>query len=215
MRRTWPPIATRIIQLLAAATVGAVAVVIFTPSSICASTRLTATDIGFAQDMSAHHQQAITMSDMVVTDAAPEVRALADQIRFTQLREIGQMTGWLQLADAPIISPHAMSWMMADADHHMAHGDMAQGDMAMPGLASRADLTRLQQATGRDNEVLFLQLMARHHQGGVDMAAYAVRHTTTGAVRQTAVAMVDEQSQELVFIAFLLAQRNSAQLAYP
>ena len=120
------------------------------------------------------------------------------------------MTGWLQLADAPIISPHPMAWMTADADHQMA-----QGDMAMPGLASPADLTRLQHATARDNEVLFLQLMARHHPGGVDMAAYAVRHTTTGAVRQTAVAMVDEQSRELVFVAFLLAQRNSAQLAYP
>jgi uncharacterized protein (DUF305 family) len=100
--------------------------------------------------------------------------------------------------------------MTTDADHHMAGGDMA-----MPGLASPADLSRLRRTSGRDNEVLFLQLMTRHRQGGIDMAAYAVRHTATTAVRQTAVAMVDEQSQELIFMAFLLKQSNSAPLAYP
>jgi len=206
MRRTWP----RIVQLIAAAALGAGAVFCLTPSPHPVAPPLTATDVGFAQDMSAHHHQAVIMSDMVAADAAPEVRALADQIRFTQLREIGQMTGWLQLADAPVVSPHPMAWMMADAGHHMA-GD----DMAMPGMASPADLTRLQRATGRANEILFLQLMTRHHQGGIDMAAYAVRHTTTNAVHQTAVEMVDEQSQELILMSQFLEQRGSAPLAYP
>ena len=41
--------------------------------------------------------------------------------------------------------------------------------------------------------------MTRHHQGGIEMAAYAVRHTSTAAVRQTAVGMVDEQNQEVEF----------------
>lgn len=155
------------------------------------------------------------MSDMVAAGAAPEIRALADQIRFVQLREIGQMTGWLQLADAPIVSPHPMAWMMADADHHMADHHMAGDDMAMPGLASPADLARLQRADGRDNEVLFLQLMTRHHQGGIDMAAYAVRHSTTTVVHQTAVAMIDEQTQELFLMAALLKSRGEAPLPYP
>jgi hypothetical protein len=51
MTPAWPPIAARIVQLLAAAIVGAVAVVAFTRGPV---TPLTATDIGFAQDMSAH-----------------------------------------------------------------------------------------------------------------------------------------------------------------
>ncbi|RDH74467.1 DUF305 domain-containing protein [Mycolicibacterium moriokaense] len=203
---------TRAIQLIAAAAVGAVAVFCFAPKPAPVRPPLSATDIGFAQDMSAHHQQAITMSDMVATDAAPEVRALADQIRFTQLREIGQMAGWLQLAGAPVVSPHPMAWMMVDPSDHMAGGDTA---MAMPGMASPAELERLQRVKGRDNEVLFLQLMTRHHQGGVDMAAYVVQHSSTAVVHQTAVAMVDEQSQELIFMAYLLQQRGSAPLAYP
>jgi uncharacterized protein (DUF305 family) len=57
--------------------------------------------------------------------------------------------------------------------------------------------------------------MTRHHRGGIDMAAYAVRHTTTTAVHETAVAMVDEQSQELIVMAHLLEERGSAPLAHP
>jgi uncharacterized protein (DUF305 family) len=195
-------IASRIVQMITAAAVGAVAVFCLMPGPRPVVPPLTDTDIGFAQDMSAHHQQAILMSDMVAADAAPEVRALAEQIRFTQLREIGQLTGWLQIADAPVVSPHPMAWM-------------AMGDMPMPGMASPADLTRLQRTSGRPNEVLFLQLMTRHHQGGIDMAAYVIQHSATVAVHQTAVAMVDEQSQELILMAQLLEQRDSTPLAYP
>ena len=46
------------------------------------------------------------------------------------------------------------------------------------------------------------------------MAAYAVRHTTTTAAHQTAVAMIDEQTQEVVLMAYLVKQHNSAPLAY-
>jgi uncharacterized protein (DUF305 family) len=39
--------------------------------------------------------------------------------------------------------------------------------------------------------------MIRHHQGGIDMAASAPRETRDDAVRVTALAPVDEQTQEL------------------
>jgi len=41
-----------------------------------------------------------------------------------------------------LIAAHPMAWMSAEHDHHMI-GD----DMAMPGMASQADLTRLQRVT--------------------------------------------------------------------
>jgi uncharacterized protein (DUF305 family) len=49
----------------------------------------------------------------------------------------------------------------------------------------------------RPNEILFLQLMIRHHQGRIDMAATGRRKTRNDAVRVTALAPVDEQTQEL------------------
>ena len=137
--------------------------------------------------------------EQVMPDATPDVKALAEQIRFTQLTEIGQMTGWLQLVGAPPASSHPMAWMMPGHDGHR---------MAMPGMASVAELERLQRSTGAANQELFLQLMTRHHQGGITMAAYAFQHCTNDAVRRAASVMVDEQTQEIQVMTTMLAQRR-------
>lgn len=196
----------RLVALLAAGGIGAVLAT--TVAATEPAPPLAALDIGFAQDMSAHHQQAVTMSDMISADASPEVRALAEQIRFTQLYEIGQMSGWLQLVGAPPNSPTPMAWMPGG---HTAHGEHT----SMMGMASPADLTRLQRGTGIANEILYLQLMMRHHQGGIDMAAQAARNTTTDVVRRVASLMVDEQTQETQVIQTLLSLRRSEPLPYP
>lgn len=157
-------------------------------------------EIGFAQDMTAHHQQAVTMSDMLATDASPEVKALAEQIRFTQLVEIGQMTGWLQLAEAAPASAQPMTWM---SDHSSGgHHDHLMG---MPGMASPDELAHLQHVAGRENETLFLQLMTRHHQGGITMANYAFQRATSDAVRRAASVMVAEQTEEIQIMMIMLA----------
>lgn len=192
------------LTVLLAAVVGAGAVWMFKP----VAPQLSTLDIGFAQDMRNHHQQAITMTDMLAPDDAADVRAMAEQIRFTQLDEIGQLTGWLQIANAAMISPKPMSWMSA-----MPH--MAPPKVAMPGMASPQDLKNLQRSTGRDNEIRFLQLMIRHHQGGIEMAAYAAGHTKVDAVRQTALGMVDQQTQEIQVMTTLLNQRGATVLPYP
>ena len=134
------------------------------------------------------------MTDMLAPDCARDVHVLAEQIRFTQLHEIGQMAGWLQLVDAPPSSPEPV---------------------AMAGMASAEDLRRLQRARGRTNEILFLQLMIRHHQSGIDMAGHAVRHSTTDVVQRAAALVVDEQTQEMQVMATLLTQRDSAPLPFP
>jgi uncharacterized protein (DUF305 family) len=64
--RTW----SRIGALVAAALVGAVTVFCLTPGPRSVAPPLSATDVGFAQDMSTHHHQAVIMSDMVAADAA-------------------------------------------------------------------------------------------------------------------------------------------------
>ncbi len=74
-------------------------------------------DIGFAQDMIVHHQQAIVMAAYArERTASDEVRALAATIDAAQQREIGQMTGWLQSWGEPIQADRLpMAWM-ADGD---------------------------------------------------------------------------------------------------
>ena len=46
--------------------------------------------------------------------------------------------------------------------------------------------------------------MIRRHQGGIDMAGDAVGHSATDVVRRAAALMVDEQTQEMHFMATLL-----------
>ena len=42
-------------------------------------------------------------------------------------------------------------------------------DMLMPGMLSREDLTRLDQARAREWDRLFLTAMVRHHEGAIQM----------------------------------------------
>lgn len=162
-------------------------------------------DIAFAQQMSVHHQQAITMVEMLGPEVAPDIAAVAEQIRSTQWREIGTLTGWLELAGAPLQQPVTTGTPGHSRDHHAG----------MAGTASDEDLTRLHHATGTEREVLFLQLMIRHHQGGIEMAAAAVDTTDVPAVRNRAVSMINGQQQEITLMTVSLDRRGAALLPYP
>ncbi len=162
------------------------------------------TDIAFAQQMSVHHQQAITMVEMLGPDVAPDIAGMAAQIRSAQWREIGTLTGWLELAGAPPQQPVAGG----------AH-DHARDHAGMAGMASDEDLTRLRNAQGTEREVLFLQLMIRHHQGGIEMAAAATDTTAVYAVRARAVSMIDGQRQEITLMTVFLDRRGATPLPYP
>lgn len=166
-----------------------------------ATAALSDSDVEFAQHMSMHHQQALAMVDLLGTGVASDVRAVADQIRTSQWREIGTLTGWLELVGTPFQA----------ADSHDGHGDHT----AMAGMASNEDLTGLHDATGPEREVLFLQLMIRHHQGGIEMAAHAIDTTTNPAVRSRALSMVDGQQQEVALMSVLLDGRGASALSYP
>ncbi|WP_433621479.1 DUF305 domain-containing protein [Nocardia sp. CA-120079] len=166
-----------------------------------------AVEIGFAQDMTAHHQQALIMVQRLDRDVDPTVLRLAQQLSDTQRIEIGTMLGWLRLADASPLSSHPMAWMHPDAAvsrHHPSAGQ-SSGD-AMPGMATAAELDVLSTARGYDAEILFLQLMFRHHQGGLVMARAADELLPPGPVKETARSMFQSQSQEAGVISVLLTQ---------
>ncbi|MEU5408621.1 DUF305 domain-containing protein [Nocardia asteroides] len=164
---------------------------------------LTAIELGFAQDMTAHHQQALILAERLDPAADPTVRRLAEQIGDTQRVEIGTLLGWTQLAGAAPTSAQPMTWMAASAGHHH------EAAAAMPGMATTAELDALSAARGVAAETLFLQLMYRHHAGGVTMARAADALLTTGPVKQAARAMAQSQSQELGYLGMLLEARGS------
>jgi uncharacterized protein (DUF305 family) len=168
----------------------------------------TSVDVGFARDMTIHHIQAVTMASYArdYTDN-PQIKLLAHDIEDQQKYQVGEMQGWLDVWGDPLLNPAPMAWMAGHA--HL------QSDGLMPGMASEPEMTKLQTLHGNALDIMFLQLMIRHHQGGVPMAQYAAQNATQPYVRDLAQAMVAAQSSELVTMEQLLRQLGGAPLAPP
>jgi len=126
-------------------------------------------EAGFARDMATHHAQAVEMS-LLIRDTASDaaLRTLAYDIIVTQSTQRGVFMGWLQAWEAPQTSTRPrMAWMPGHAHAVPAAGG---GAPLMHGMATDEEMRRLREARGAEAEVLFLQLMIRHHEGGVVMA---------------------------------------------
>ncbi|MGW7524020.1 DUF305 domain-containing protein [Streptomyces sp. NPDC054783] len=163
-------------------------------------------DAGFARDMAVHHQQAVEMS-YIVRDRTKneEVRRLAYDIAQTQANQRGMLLGWLDLWELPKVSEKPpMAWM--------GMGDMPErGDGSlMPGMATNTELRKLQSLSGKQAEILYLQLMTDHHKGGIHMAEGCVAKCTVGVEKRLAQGMVDAQQSELQVMAQMLKERGVA-----
>jgi uncharacterized protein (DUF305 family) len=169
-------------------------------------------DVGFAQDMTEHHQQAVTMASWErdhTTD--PVLHQLAADIEATQTSQIGRMQGWLELWGAPSLPVGGhMTWMTEPTHDHTA--SPAGGVATMPGMASDEELTALRAAIGPQLDALFLQLMLRHHQGGAGMLSYAAERAAEPQVRNLAAQMLRSQSAETDYLRQLLAERGGQPL---
>ncbi|PKV77577.1 DUF305 domain-containing protein [Nocardia fluminea] len=179
-----------------------------------------AVDIGFSQDMAAHHAQAVDMAGIaLIASTDNEVRRLAYDILTTQQNQIGRMQAWLQLwGESNQNVDGYMSWMTdgSSGGHHggATAGPAMTGPMqSMPGMASQEEMTALRQSTGPTLDTMFLQLMLRHHQGGVPMLDYAAGKATTTAVRTLADTMSKTQARESQLMTTMLAARGANPLA--
>ncbi|MFE9727959.1 DUF305 domain-containing protein [Streptomyces sp. NPDC005794] len=160
-------------------------------------------DVGFARDMSVHHQQAVEMA-FIVRDRTDDeaVRRLAYDIINTQANQRGMMLGWLESWERPKSSDRPpMEWM----GHPVTPAD---GSL-MPGMATDTQLDELRAAEGRDAEVLFLRLMTVHHRAGADMARAAADAAGTDEIRSLAAGMDRAQESEISLMADMLKARGA------
>jgi uncharacterized protein (DUF305 family) len=173
-------------------------------------------DVGFAQDMTVHHEQSVQMAAWARDHSTdPQVRTLGYDIESTQTAEIGTMQGWLTLWDASALPPGRHMQWMAGPSGHLGHGGGSVppgGLTTMPGMAGEQELAELRAATGRALEVRFLQLMLRHHDGGASMLEYGAANASVPAVRVLARRMATAQAGESAYIRTLLAERGAAPL---
>jgi len=176
-------------------------------------------DAGFARDMQVHHAQAVEMAYIIRDNTTNKaVRTLAYDIATTQQGQIGYMTAWLDMWGLPQHSSEpAMAWMSDDdmsdmSGHDMSHmsgDDMLGPDGLMPGMATPQQIEQLTEARGKQAEILFLQLMIRHHMGGVEMAEYAAEHAEVDDVRHLAQTIATAQKYEIDAMNDMLVERGA------
>lgn len=205
---------------------GAVLALLFAGAAVVASARgggesgvpaVDSADAGFARDMAVHHQQAVEMS-FIVRDRTDDedVRRLAYDIANTQANQRGMLLGWLDLWELPKVAPGGagpMAWMESregHGDHAAGHGSGAgAGSALMPGMATKDELKRLGGLSGKQAEVIFLQLMTDHHTGGVAMAEACVSLCAVPVEKRLASGMVEGQQSELGLMHDMLAARGA------
>lgn len=144
-------------------------------------------DILFVTMMIPHHEQAIEMSDTLLSKSGVDERvtALAAQITAAQQPEIDTMKGWL--SDWGV----SMSGGMSGMDHG--------------GMMSESDMQALAAADGSDAARLYLEQMTEHHQGAIDMAQDEIDGGADGEVVALARSIVDSQAAEISTMKELMA----------
>lgn len=175
-----------------------------------------AIDIGFAQSMIIHHDQAISMAMLVKGKVSPNLDLLANGILTAQLLEMGQMKGWLNAWNQQITPPAkgAMAWV-EDAKNvsnvqdllYIAQCKASKG--AMPGMLNVDQFNEMRAMTGQNLERRFLEAMIAHHEAAIPMARFAVNNGESLLVKGLAKSIIREQAAEISLMNKLLEQINA------
>ena len=164
-------------------------------------------EAGFARDMSVHHAQAVEMGMWAYQKATnDEVRQMGYDIALTQQAQIGMMSIWLKDWHLePTGSRPKMAWM-PDGTKELSP------DGLMPGMATDDQLEQLHNATGKDVDILFCQLMLRHHLGGIHMIDGVLQESHNSMVRQLAQTMKNNQQADVATLQRLLTELGAKPL---
>ncbi|WP_334120555.1 DUF305 domain-containing protein [Limnobacter sp.] len=175
-----------------------------------------AVDIGFAQSMIIHHDQAISMASLVKGKVSPNIDLLAHGILTAQLQEIGQMKGWLTAWNQKV-TPQAkapMAWVenarnVTNVQDLLYITQCKAEKGAMPGMLNVDEFNHMRSLSGIDLERQFLESMIKHHEAAIPMARFVVNNGESLLVKGLAKAIIREQNAEISLMRKLLSQLNA------
>jgi uncharacterized protein (DUF305 family) len=164
-------------------------------------------EAGFARDMSLHHAQAVEMAMIAWQKSTNrDVREMAYNIATGQQAQIGIMQTWLlDWHLLPTGSRPRMAWMPNGAKELLPDG-------RMPGMATETELNQLRTLTGPAFDVLFCQLMLRHHLGGIHMVSGLLSLSHNKQVIDLAAQMKNAQQNDVTNMRRLLSDLNAQPL---
>jgi len=141
-------------------------------------------DQTFIRHMLTHHEQGILLAEIAAEKASdPHLRALSKLMIASQRGE------------ARILSYWWASWFVEPRQVCSA-----QERASMPGLLDAGEVARLESTEASSFDVLFLELMTRHHAGAVAMADAQLRGGSDPRLRIMAQAIRHEQQGEIALM---------------
>lgn len=133
-------------------------------------------EVKFMTGMIDHHQMAIEMARLCLTRAVhDELRQLCESIIAAQSREIRQMQGWLQ------------DW------YSLTYSPQMSG-------AARKDMQRLSAASGAEFEIMFMEMMIRHHEAAVKEAQTCLERAYHRQLLRLCESIIAAQSAEIALM---------------
>ena len=136
-------------------------------------------DHQFLDTMSAHHQSAMEMAKLVDERSAhDELKQMAKKMIEDQQKEIQQLQDWKK------------QW-------YPNKGDAV--NMKMPGMESMngMSMSKLAASKGEQFDAMFLDMMPKHHAGGIKMAKDALKKTRHPEIKQFSQKTIDSQTDEI------------------
>ena len=139
---------------------------------------LAAAEVTFLQSMIPHHEQATEMAEMVQERTErQELQTFADTIIADQSTEIDQMKSLLEAAGEDVSGGHGMG------------GDSEP--------MSDADMAELEGASGNEFDLMFFEMMTRHHEAAVEMAEKVLEEEPSPSVTTLASTIIEAQKAEI------------------
>ena len=140
-------------------------------------------DLQFLDTMTHHHQGALDMAKMAVGKTQnQELKAFAQKIIADQTREIAQMKDWRDKWYAG--KPMAMNMEMPGMSEGMK---MMMGD----------EMKKFEAASGKEFDLIFLDMMTPHHAGATTMAKEALTKAEHSEIKTLANQIIKAQEEEI------------------
>lgn len=141
-------------------------------------------DQTFIRHMVTHHEQGILLAELAAEKAAdPHIRALSKLMVASQRGE------------AKILSHWWASWFVESMEVCSA-----QERVSMPGMLDAVEVAKLGSTEAASFDVVYLELMTRHHKGAVAMADAQLRDGSDPRLRIMAHAIRHEQQGEIALM---------------
>ena len=142
-------------------------------------TGLNDADVTFLQGMIPHHEQATEMAELVADRSdRDELRQFADKIIADQSAEIQQMESLLEAGGE---------------EAGAGHGGMG----GMSGQMEESEMAELEAMEGAEFDLMFLDMMTRHHEGAIEMAEQVIDDGENADVKQLANGIIEAQRAEI------------------